>query len=74
MKRIFTVLCLAVLFCVNAAAQKKGLKMGDITQVSFGNNGAVNGFRVRKGTLNQQPQNTAIANAPATQAPTTRKI
>ena len=58
---------------INAAAQKKGLKMGDITQVSFNDKGAVNGFRVRKGTLNQQPQNTAIANAPATQAPTTRK-
>jgi len=59
---------------INAAAQKKGLKMGDITQVSFNDKGAVNGFRVRRGTLNQQPQNTAIANAPATQAPTTRKI
>lgn len=59
---------------INAAAQKKGLNMGDITQVSFNDKGAVNGFRVRKGTLNQQPQNTAIANAPATQAPTARKI
>ena len=58
---------------INAAAQKKGLKMGDITQVSFNDKGAVNGFRVRKGTSNQQPQNTAIANAPATPAPTTRK-
>lgn len=41
---------------INAAAQKKGLKMGDITQVSFNDKGAVNGFRVRKGALNQQPQ------------------
>lgn len=41
---------------INAAAQKKGLKIGDITQVSFNDKGAVNGFRVRKGALNRQPQ------------------
>lgn len=46
---------------INAAAQKKGLKMGDITQVSFNDKGAVNGFRVRRGTLNQQPQQPVAA-------------
>lgn len=66
---------------INAAAQKKGLKMGDITQVSFGNNGAVNGFRVRKGTLNKQPQqpvatkpNAQIASTPTDNVYDARKI
>lgn len=66
---------------INAAAQKKGLKMGDITQVSFNDKGAVNGFRVRKGTLNRQPQqpaaqrpNAQIASTPTNNVYDARKL